>query len=89
MIYYKSVSYTGYSASCPIGDLKPGESATYTVTYQYLLPTGPFYEEWPISWGGSGDLTDPKNENNGGMRLQKACRTDPAKPDPRCTESFG
>jgi hypothetical protein len=87
--YYKAVSYTGFSVSCPIaGGLKPGQSVPVTVTYQYQLPAGPFYEEWPITWGAAGDLVDPNSKNSQGARLQNACRNDPAYPNPKCTQSM-
>ena len=71
MTYYKAVSYTGYSVACPITALKAGQTATINVVYGYDLPPNTaFYEEWPITWGASGDLADPNTVNNGGSRLQ-------------------
>jgi len=86
---FQQESYTGYSTYCDIGPLKPGQSVTVHVVYKYRVPNGPFYEAWPISWSANGDLVDPNHSNNGGMRLQHACRNDPSHPNPRCTVSVG
>lgn len=86
-IYYKSVSYTGYSTSCPVYEpLRAGQSRTYHVTFAYKDPGGSFFEQFPVTWGVASDLHDPKQGNNGGTRLGYACR--PAHP-PECKTGFG
>jgi len=37
---------------------------------------------------GAGDLVGPNSKNSQGVRLQKACRNDPAAPNSKCTESI-
>jgi hypothetical protein len=81
-IYYKSVSYTGYSTSCPILEpLAAGESRTYEVSFGYKNSAKTFFEQFPVTWGAAGDLFDPKQGNSGGGRLGYACK--PAHP-PEC-----
>lgn len=82
-IVFHRKDYSGYTVSCDLGPLKPGESRTITVHYYYNVPKrGDFSEVWPISWSSGGDLFDPKQGNNGGIRLQSACRPGPC-PVPR------
>jgi hypothetical protein len=81
-VYYKGVSYVGYSTNCPIqGGLDPGESNNYRIIYTYNDPGTPLFEEWPANFGASGDLLDPKPGNSQSWRLQGVCR--PAQP-PKC-----
>ena len=47
----------GYSVSCALGVLPPGETKVVTVTYAYKAPaTGDFSDKYRISWGGAGGL---------------------------------
>ncbi len=86
-IYYKSVYYTGYNTSCPIaGGLDPGESKAFKVSFGYTNSSPAFFEQFPIVWGASGDLHDPRQGNNSGARLGYACK--PAHP-PECTQGTG
>jgi hypothetical protein len=73
---------SGYSTTCQIPGLLPGQSERYTVKYIYNVPaTGNFSDKWNESWGGGGDTFDPNNQNNGGTRPRGACRP-PGNPPP-------
>lgn len=72
--YFRRREYDGYSVSCSLGRMAPGESAAVSVTYVYLAPEGEYSDWYPISLGATGDLRDPKPGNNGEIGLQSSCR---------------
>lgn len=80
---FKGTSYTGYSTYCPIqGGLKAGETRTFQAYFAFKNIPAPFFEKFPVLWGVTGDLPDPKLGNNSGGRFGYYCN--PAHP-PECT----